>query len=636
MAQQVINIGINPNDGTGEPLRGAWQKTNAMFTEQYALNSQTINAAAVAYDFSGATDEQRINLAVADATLLNADAVFIPASMLPFDITLITNLAAFHALGGRLTREGGDQSSYDVQAYGADRDGVLDSTANFQAWLDASPAGFISPGRYRCGLITDATVGRREIRGAVGAIIIPTAATWLKIVPPAAKFGVLLKGLTFEVSSAATVMTPIVWLEGSNAGGIVDVEIDSLDFGDLLNRSCDLLWLRACFNGKVENIYGVHASGCRGILYSSKDFNSGNISFDSITINDAAVSIQLGQAWQNANQQLLNQVSLINYKVVRSAPTTGCYNPVTLTAQATQGATTLTVSGGDATSVANAIAAGTPQWVMCAAPSLTGDTIKVLSASGTTITLAGAVPQTLVNGTIVPIGTFGVIILGNTRGVEMVNPQLESVGFGCVASACHAVTMHGCATATQSATIPQQTVYITNGASRITCIKPIYSLAAGSSSVLFHATAQGSPNNCDLIEPSAYSSGGGPTLFLNDAGAFNAHRFRRQWSGQSNGGITYAATVTPDESYDTNLLTVTNGSAFNFALPTNRAYGTIFTIDVSNASGGVSATPTFHADYKLSGAVAFTPPGNGTHRSITFRDDATALREIRRDTADIA
>jgi len=36
MTQQVINIGAAPNDGLGDPLRTAFTKTNANFTELYA------------------------------------------------------------------------------------------------------------------------------------------------------------------------------------------------------------------------------------------------------------------------------------------------------------------------------------------------------------------------------------------------------------------------------------------------------------------------------------------------------------------------------------------------------------------------------------------------------------------------
>jgi hypothetical protein len=35
MAQQIINVGSAPNDGTGDPLRTAYIKTNSNFSELY-------------------------------------------------------------------------------------------------------------------------------------------------------------------------------------------------------------------------------------------------------------------------------------------------------------------------------------------------------------------------------------------------------------------------------------------------------------------------------------------------------------------------------------------------------------------------------------------------------------------------
>ena len=37
MTQQIINIGATPNDGTGDPLRTAFTKVNADFTEVYGI-----------------------------------------------------------------------------------------------------------------------------------------------------------------------------------------------------------------------------------------------------------------------------------------------------------------------------------------------------------------------------------------------------------------------------------------------------------------------------------------------------------------------------------------------------------------------------------------------------------------------
>lgn len=43
MAQQTINIGTSPNDGTGDPLRNAFNKANLNFTELYAMPSGADN-----------------------------------------------------------------------------------------------------------------------------------------------------------------------------------------------------------------------------------------------------------------------------------------------------------------------------------------------------------------------------------------------------------------------------------------------------------------------------------------------------------------------------------------------------------------------------------------------------------------
>ncbi len=42
MAQQIINVGTNPNDGTGDTLRGAFVKTDDNFTELYSGKQNTL------------------------------------------------------------------------------------------------------------------------------------------------------------------------------------------------------------------------------------------------------------------------------------------------------------------------------------------------------------------------------------------------------------------------------------------------------------------------------------------------------------------------------------------------------------------------------------------------------------------
>ena len=49
MAQQTINIGVSANDGSGDPLRTAFDKSNDNFTELY-VDVAALQAAAVTAD----------------------------------------------------------------------------------------------------------------------------------------------------------------------------------------------------------------------------------------------------------------------------------------------------------------------------------------------------------------------------------------------------------------------------------------------------------------------------------------------------------------------------------------------------------------------------------------------------------
>ena len=42
MAREVINVGSSPNDGTGDPLRTAYQKCNSNFGELYSRYQETV------------------------------------------------------------------------------------------------------------------------------------------------------------------------------------------------------------------------------------------------------------------------------------------------------------------------------------------------------------------------------------------------------------------------------------------------------------------------------------------------------------------------------------------------------------------------------------------------------------------
>lgn len=53
MAQEIINIGSAPNDGTGDNLRSSFEKTNSNFTELYTGKENTITAGTTSQYFRG-------------------------------------------------------------------------------------------------------------------------------------------------------------------------------------------------------------------------------------------------------------------------------------------------------------------------------------------------------------------------------------------------------------------------------------------------------------------------------------------------------------------------------------------------------------------------------------------------------
>src|SRR5882724_3689204 len=140
MPNPLINIGSAANDGTGElGPRGWLQKLNRLPNPD-----KTINAGSG--DYTGTT-EQKIAAAVAAAGLLGTGAsVWIPASMVPYDVTQVPLNTAV-AMG----REGHVQTDRaDVMAYGAYADdGVHDDLPAFQGALNWAAAQVGGSGAIR-------------------------------------------------------------------------------------------------------------------------------------------------------------------------------------------------------------------------------------------------------------------------------------------------------------------------------------------------------------------------------------------------------------------------------------------------------------------------------------------------------
>jgi hypothetical protein len=84
MAKQTINISV-PNSGKGDPLRTAFNKINANFTELYTalgLNDATLNLGA--FEFTGST------MTTTDSSPIVIDQILIATS----DLTVNGNITA--------------------------------------------------------------------------------------------------------------------------------------------------------------------------------------------------------------------------------------------------------------------------------------------------------------------------------------------------------------------------------------------------------------------------------------------------------------------------------------------------------------------------------------------------------------
>lgn len=136
LAQQTVRRGNSPNDhANADSWYDGTGKINENFSDLYSLQSQTINAGARIFQ-SGATAEDRIQLAINQAVIELAERVFVPASMCPYDASLVTFDNDIW-----MVREGGSWDEFDVGAYGATGDGVADDTDEILAAINATGEG---------------------------------------------------------------------------------------------------------------------------------------------------------------------------------------------------------------------------------------------------------------------------------------------------------------------------------------------------------------------------------------------------------------------------------------------------------------------------------------------------------------
>lgn len=118
----------------GTDLRSGGTIINANFTELYAIQSRTINAADNAYA-AGVGNEGKIQLAINDAAGTGARRVKVPQFMLPYNAAAITFNTSV-----QMVREGGAENVYDVLAYGAWGNFSTNDSPSFQAAINGAKA----------------------------------------------------------------------------------------------------------------------------------------------------------------------------------------------------------------------------------------------------------------------------------------------------------------------------------------------------------------------------------------------------------------------------------------------------------------------------------------------------------------
>lgn len=453
----------------------------------------------VEVSFDDATEQQDGFMSAADKTLLDG----LTGGGLPaFNVTQF----------GASTSNTGTQNAVAFQA-----------ALNFAAASATTKAVYVPPGTWNCDQITDTSSGRTEIYGVSGTVINPTTPTWLKVAPVAGKTGgTLVHDFVFTPQSGnVAVMQPIVWLHGSAVGGIIFVEVYNLTFNAVASRAAptyfDCIRMDAVFEGHVHDIWGQNLFGCRGIIYEANGFNSGNVHIDSTSLKNVAVDVLISGAGDVVSN-LLNTVLLSNIKTVRTTVSGGGqdnapYQTITLTAGVSPGDTTITVSPSDATNVQTNLTANNPQWVVLDDVNGFSDVHPILAANTSTgvLTLGGTARYAVANTTVLGVGTFGIVLAQDARGIQMNSCHAEQTG----------VALYCCGPQQCSTWNPifgaglKRGVVATNNAQDIKAIYPIYS-KANTTITLFEVVAQGTNLKCTLLEPAGFASGGGPGAFLTD------------------------------------------------------------------------------------------------------------------------
>lgn len=622
MAQQVITIGTNPNDDTGELLRAGGSKINNNFTELYALQSSTINAGAVDYNFTGATIPQRIQLAVVDAIVRNADAVFIPAVMLPFDITQISSLAAFHAIRGRLVREGGDFGVYDLLAYGADFLNTVGSESSNDASVAAAIAGASAvggatvkapAGTCRRGATVASVPSSVTIRGEGSRATIFLATTANRMFESVGQYtsegGTRIQDVSFERLKMAA---NGVGTQGYYAKGCVNVRMQDVYFQSFAQEAVyfDQVWDSYLTQVRFQDHTQAGSPYAQVLLRYGNGDNTDQIHFTECvweTYTRSTVRITSGSGSNEKVNEIfftgckyesvypdVNHIDLGDFRTVEFV------NSTFTIARTNSGTPTYAMisNAGRTLSMTNCLVeyfqTGANEYSFFAPTD--GDNFKFVN-----VDFYGTAPQTPIN-----------ILSGN--------PYITAVG----------VSIND---------DPNADIITGGDPTKLNRIYKNLQVTAKDEEATFTMRRTGAVARS--MDWGRIDGNGNVRLIDTTSGdVVIANIFTgNQWQWQRAEAhlpvaLTYGTTVSTDaKTGNVFTITVTDGVAFTVANPTNTANGVLLEYQFANTSGGAMGAVSWGTNFRLEGAL--TNPATGQRRIIVFRrEGASLLREIHRSVAD--
>lgn len=610
MARQPLNTTTTLNAGR--------VMLNDMTEELYALTSDTINAGAVEFQ-GGATIEARIALADAACISQGKSLLFIPQSMLPYDITLCPATATI-----RRVREGGDFSVWDLLAYGADFSNTVGTeAANDAACIAAitgastagggtvkAPSGICRRGATVADVPTSVTIRGEGSRSTV--FLATTANRMFQSVAQYTSEGstriqdVSFERLKLDMAGVGTV--------GYYAKGCINVRFNDVFIQAAAQEALyfDQVWDSYLTQVRFQDHTQAASPYAQVLLRYGNGDNTNQIHFSECvweTYRRPCVRVTSGAgASEKVNEIIFSGCKVesihadVNHMDLGDFRTVSFVDTVFTIARTNSGTPTyaVTSNGGIGFSVMQCLVeyfqTGSNEYSFFAPTG--GDNFKFID-----VAVTGTAPSTPIN---VQSGSPYITAVGVTINDD---PNADILTGG---SKSNLNRIYGAATLTA---IDEEPIFTTRRTG-VTARSVDWGRIDASGNFRLIDTTSG-----DVVIGNIFTS--------------NVWQWQRAEAHLPT-ALTYGATVNTDAKVgNVFTITATDTNAFTVANPTNTANGVPLEYHIVNSSGGVMGAITWGTNFRLEGA--FTNPANGQRRVIVFRrEGASLLREVHRSIADQA